>query len=284
MVKKIVIQSQRPQYLLDQNVAFAQVDSWFGNVTRNLTMNIIYARDTKEKRPCVIWCCGGAFLQMDSGAHIPYLCELAKAGFVVAAVQYRTSNEAQFPAQVCDIKSAVRYLRAHADRYGIDMERFGIMGDSAGGYLAAMTALTGNDPLFEQGDYKEVSSLVQAVCTWYMPSDLVKMVEKGDMDSRAAMPESLFIGDNISKEQVGAGKADPFAYITQEADIPPFLLIHGTDDKTVPVEHSEMMYRKLQACRKDAELIEIEGADHGGIEFFQEEIWEKIIGFFHEKL
>ena len=108
-------------------------------------MDLIYPEDLGRKYPCIVWICGGAWLEMDKSAHLAYLAGLARSGFVVASVEYRTSNEAKFPKQLEDVKSAIRYLRAHADRFCIDPEHFGVMGESAGGYLAAMTALA-TDP------------------------------------------------------------------------------------------------------------------------------------------
>ena len=101
----------------------------------------------------------GAWLEMDKSAHLAYLAGLARSGFVVASVEYRTSNEAKFPKQLEDVKSAIRYLRAHADRFCLDPEHFGVMGESAGGYLAAMTALA-TDPGDDVGDHLSLSSAV----------------------------------------------------------------------------------------------------------------------------
>ena len=142
MKKVIQVAVKEPQYVVSTDVAFAQVDAWFGHTVRDLKLDVIYPEHT-EKRPCIVWICGGAWLQMSVSAHLAYLCDLAREGFVVASVQYRTSNEAVFPAQLEDVKAAIRYLKAHSERYGIDPERFGVMGESAGGHLTVMTALTG---------------------------------------------------------------------------------------------------------------------------------------------
>ena len=161
MKKVIQVAVKEPQYVVSTDVAFAQVDAWFGHTVRDLKLDIIYPEHA-EKRPCIVWICGGAWLQMSVCAHLAYLCDLAREGFVVASVQYRTSNEAVFPAQLEDVKAAIRYLKAHSEHYGIDPERFGVMGESAGGHLTAMTALTGDHKEFDKGDYLEYSSAVQA--------------------------------------------------------------------------------------------------------------------------
>ena len=116
MKRTIHVKPAAPQYSVITNITFAQTDAWFGHTTQDLRMDLIYPEDTAHDYPCIVWICGGAWLSIDKSAHLAYLSELARAGFVVASVQYRTSNEAKFPAQLCDVKAAIRYLRAHAAR------------------------------------------------------------------------------------------------------------------------------------------------------------------------
>lgn len=217
---------------------------------------------------------------MDKAAHLAYLTELARDGFVVASVEYRTSNEAVYPAQLEDIKSAVRYLRAHSNRYNIDKERFGVMGESAGGYLTAMAALV-NDSAYDVGAYLEYSSKVQAACPWYPPTDVSSFPYESPVES-AASPESLLFGRNVMLYKEDALKICPVTYVTKDA--PPFMIIHGMQDNTVPFRQGEMLHDRLEEAGCDVKLIAIEGADHADLQFFQKEIWQRINGFFHEKL
>ena len=241
----------------------------------------IFPEQRKKKSPCIIWICGGAWQQMSRSAHLAYLTDLARQGFVVASVQYRTSNEAVFPAQLQDVKAAIRYLRAHAERYCIDSEHFGVMGESAGGHLTAMAALTGDRKEFDTGDYLEYSSAVQAACPWYLPADITRMPVNVQKDMQSA-PESLLIGMNAACHEKEALKACPVSYVTEQA--PPFLLLHGICDRTVPFSQSEAMYDALEEKGADVQLIGIEGADHADIQFFQRQIWDLITEFFKEKL
>ena len=140
-------------------------------------MDIVFPMEKEKKYPCIVWICGGAWKEMSTSAHLAYLSRLAMEGFVVASVQYRTSNQVIFPAQLEDIKAAVRYLRAHSEQYSIQEDAFGVMGESAGAHLAAMTALTGDRKEWDKGWYLDESSAVQAACTWYLPSDMEKMIE-----------------------------------------------------------------------------------------------------------
>ena len=100
---------------------------------------------------------------MDKSAHNLYLSRLAAEGFVVASVEYRTSNEGKYPAQIQDVKAAIRYLKAYAERFNIDEEKIGVMGESAGGYLTCMAALDNASGL-DVGEHLEKSSRAQDLC------------------------------------------------------------------------------------------------------------------------
>ena len=112
MRRKIQVKERQPQFCVVTGITFTQVDAWFGNTMRDLKMDLIYPKDAGKKYPCVVWICGGAWIQMDRSAHLAYLSNLAQQGFVVASVEYRTSNEAKYPAPLQDVKAGIRYLRA----------------------------------------------------------------------------------------------------------------------------------------------------------------------------
>lgn len=281
MKKTIHIDVKEPQYMVNTNVTFAQVPGWCGHITQDLKMDIIFPREASKPVPGIVWICGGAWLEMSTCAHLAYLTELARCGFVVASVQYRTSNEAKFPAQLMDVKAAIRYLRAHADRYHLDPERMGVMGESAGGHLTAMAALTGKEKAFDQGAYQEYSSEVQAACPWYVPTDVTKMPVDIPKDMQAA-PESLLIGMNASLHVEEALKACPVSYVTKNA--PPFLILHGMNDHTVPFQQGEILHDALEEQGNDVTLLAIEEADHADRQFFQRQLWTIIEDFFTEKL
>lgn len=281
MKKTIHIDVKEPQYMVNTNVTFAQVPGWCGHITQDLKMDIIFPREASKPVPGIVWICGGAWLEMSTCAHLAYLTELARCGFVVASVQYRTSNEAKFPAQLMDVKAAIRYLRAHADRYHLDPERMGVMGESAGGHLTAMAALTGKEKAFDQGAYLEYSSEVQAACPWYVPTDVTKMPVDIPRDMQAA-PESLLIGMNASLHMEEALKACPVSYVTKNA--PPFLILHGMNDHTVPFQQGEILHDALEEQGNDVTLLAIEEADHADRQFFQRQLWTIIEDFFTEKL
>ena len=280
MRETLNVNVKEPSYFTTTGVTFSQVDAWFGHTRRDLKMDIVYPEDPEKTYPCIVWICGGAWLQMDRSAHLAYLAWLARKGFVVASAEYRTSNEAVYPAQLIDIKSAIRYLRGHSERYRINPERFGVMGESAGGHLTAMAALA-DDPAYDVGSYLEYSSRVQAACPWYPPADVTTFPYPSPLES-AASPESLMLGVNVMLCQEEAAKASPISYISKEA--PPFMILHGTDDRTVPFAQGEILHDKLEAAGCDVRLVAIEGADHADRQFFQTQLWERIADFFREKL
>lgn len=280
MREKLKIKVEAPQYSVVTGVTFAQVDAWFDHTRRDLKMDIIYPEDKSKKYPCVVWICGGAWLRLDRSAHLAYLTELARSGFVVASVEYRTTNEGPFPIQLTDVKAGIRYLRALSGRYNIDPERFGVMGESAGGYLAAMAALA-EDKAFDVGAFTEYSSKVQAACPWYPPTDVTGFPYPSPVEAAASM-ESMLLGKNVMLNQEEALQICPVSFVRKDA--PPFLIIHGDNDHTVPFSQGEILHDKLEQAGADVKLLILEGADHADMPFFQEELWQRIIAFFKEKL
>lgn len=280
MREQLKVKVEAPQYSVVTGITFAQVDAWFDHTRRDLKMDIIYPEDKTKKYPCVVWICGGAWIRLDRSAHLAYLTELARSGFVVASVEYRTTNEGPFPIQLTDVKAGIRYLKALSDRYNIDPDRFGVMGESAGGYLAAMAALA-EDRSFDVGAFTEYSSKVQAACPWYPPTDVTSFPHPSAEEAAASM-ESLLLGKNVVRYEEEALKICPVSFVTKDA--PPFLIIHGDNDHTVPFSQGEILHDKLEEAGVDVKLLVLEGADHADMPFFQEELWQRIIAFFQDKL
>ena len=285
MKRKIKVEVRRRQIACDAGVPFCSVDERFGHFSHELRMDIVYPETPFGSTevihyPCVLWLCGGGWLDMDRSMHIAYLSRLAREGFVVASAEYRTSNLAPYPACVKDVKAAIRFLRARADRYNIAGERIGVMGESAGGHLAAMAALN-TSPDLDEGEHLEYRSVVQAACAWYPPADL-SLFPLCPSEDAAGSFESLLLGKNIVTHKEDAIKASPVTYVT--ADAPPFLILHGNSDPVVPFACSESLYNKLIGAGCDAELVEIEGAWHADIAFFQDEVQDMIAAFFSQKL
>jgi acetyl esterase/lipase len=183
---------------------------------------------------------------------------LAQAGIAVASVDYRLTGEAQWPAQLYDAKAAVRWLRARADEIGIDPTRIAAWGESAGGHLAELLGLTGNDLDGEIGIVGP-SSAVVAVAAWYAPSDLATVAE--DVDSMADdSREAQLVGAPLPTVPDRVAEASPLSHVRSGA--PPFLLLHGRDDQFIPCSQSERLCAALQQAGNSVELETYAGSDH----------------------
>ena len=223
--------------------------------------------------PVVVWVHGGAWMAGNRRLLPPGLRpgqlfeELLDAGLAVATIEYRHAREAPFPAQLHDAKAAVRWLRHHADVLGIDADRVGIAGESAGGHLAALVGLTADRPELE-GDVGVVgpSSSVAAVLDWYGVSSAETMPEFVLPPEVAAVlpPEALVPPLDVLLDGVDAATraaVSPVAHVS--AGAPPFLLLHGTADTVVPYAQSELLAEALGAVGADVRLEPVPGAVHG---------------------
>jgi acetyl esterase/lipase len=224
--------------------------------------------------PLVILVHGGGF-NMGDKSHMrskPGTDDLLQNGFAVANVNYRLSEEAKSPAQIQDVKTAVRWLRAHAQEYNLDLAKFGTWGSSAGANIAVLLGTSAGVAALEGAEMgcKEYSSAVQAVVDWFGPIDFLRMDEqfagKSHLQTHNApdSPESILIGAPIQTRPHQVEIVNPLTYVTPNA--PPFLIQHGTKDDLVPVEQSKMLYNALKAAigPDKVTLTLLNGASHGG--------------------
>lgn len=267
---------------LISGITFAQVPYWFPwYPTKDLKLNLIRPFGQSEQTyPLLVWICGGGFITMDRSAHTPWLLGFARRGYVVASVEYRRSNSAHFPGALEDVKSAVRYLRANADRYGIDPGKVVVMGESAGAYLASMAGVTNGVEKYDVGEHLDQSSAVSAVVDFYGPSSFLAIPKDDDRIPEALRGPSVtdaFLGYHAIEEPDKARAASVVDNVTDHT--PPFFIAHGTDDPIVPISHSNQLYEKLIEHGIRAEYYPIQGAVHAGPHFYQDEILERILRF-----
>jgi len=208
--------------------------------------------------PAVLWFHAGAWRQggrkSDAGAIL-----LATNGFISASIDYRLSTEARFPAAIEDCKAAVRFLRANAATYGIDPEGIGVAGASAGGHLALLVAMAGEEAGLEgRGEWGHVSSHVAAACSWYGPTDFT--VGETAFDRRTGRAPMAFLGGTLQGRRDIYLQASPITYVGVKS--PPILVIHGKCDEIVPYDQSERMFKACERAGSPAELILVEGAGH----------------------
>lgn len=274
VIKKDV---KREVLSLITDISYSCVPAWYGCTMRNLKMDIITpkVRENHEKCPLVVWFCGGAFRVVDKSVWMPEMMSFARKGYVVASVEYRTSNEAKFPASLIDAKAAIRFLKAHAEEFCIDTDRIAVMGESAGGTMASLVGLTADKKEFDQGDFLEYDSSVNAVIDFYGLIDL--NIDLGDEGTDDVPPWMLkdYLGLKYTKED--AEKASALTYVTEQA--PPVMILHGGEDVVVSMSQSEAFYEKLQEKGVDTDLLILEGAYHGDDGFYQEDVLSTVDEF-----
>lgn len=238
-------------------------------VTRGSAAQVldVYAPKNGTNLPLIIWIHGGAFL-FGSKEEIlaePVVLGFLFRGYAVAAINYRLSKEALFPAQLEDCKAAVRWLRTHADEFGIDPNRIGAWGPSAGGYLVTLLGVTGETHEFDVGENLNYSSRVQAVCDFFGPTDFLQMdahrLSDGDIHNAPDSPESKLIGGPIQDNPEKVKRANPITYVTKSA--PPFLIVHGKADRVVPLNQSELLAAALSSVGVTVKFYPVEKAGHG---------------------
>jgi acetyl esterase/lipase len=233
-----------------------------------------------EKRrglmPLIVWIHGGGWME-GSKNHCPPL-PWTRKGYLVASIDYRLSQEAKFPAQIKDCKAAVRWLRIHAEEYGIDPHRLVAWGDSAGGHLASLLGTAGNVPEWEEG-VPSVSSRVQVVIDWYGRADLSRVSTD---PTWANSPSALLLGGYGNDVAELAKKASPIFHVSK--DDPPFLIMHGSMDSLVPHRQSEAFAGALKEAGVESRLVILEGAGHGGKEFLSSDLIEVIDAFLAKHL
>jgi acetyl esterase/lipase len=248
-----------------RGITFAEVPGF-----RPLLMDVHVPAGAAGPVPCVVWVHGGGWENGDrrfTPDHWPpgLLFEsLLTAGLAVATVDYRHSGEAHFPGALHDVKAAVRFLRTHAPVLGIDPDRLGISGESAGGHLAAMMALTGDQPAFE-GDVGAPgpSTGLRAAAILYGVTDFSAERAGGPVPSEQPLagPEARFLGAAPEEVPDLAVAASPVSHATSSA--PPMLLISGDCDAIVPLDQSRRLRDALVAAgARDVVLEVVPGADH----------------------
>lgn len=244
--------------------------------------------------PVVIMVHGGGFMFGDKadGGGLTGVDQILAAGYAVASINYRLSGEANYPAQIYDAKAAVRFLRANAEIYNLNPDKFGAWGASAGGNLVSLLGTTCGVAELEGTELGNVdqSSCVQAVVDWFGPIDFLKMQEQlteagcsANTDD-ASSPESKLIGAAIQTVPEKVALTNPMNYIT--ADDAPFFIENGTADCNIPPVQNKNLADALSAVigADKVTYVSLEGAGHGGSQFETEENLKLVIEFLDEYL
>jgi acetyl esterase/lipase len=264
---------------VDRDVVYRSVEGV------SLQMDIYHPTPTKTKVPVIVYIHGGGWYSGDktTGAGQADISGLVKRGYAVVSVDYRLAPRYKFPAQIEDLKCAIRFLRENTAAYSLNADRIGVFGDSAGGHLAALLGVTDEsyaDDCGASGDC--CNTRVQAVVDMFGPADLSLMFKGHDL----MLMEHVFNVTDPECEVIQ--QASPQTYVTP--DDPPFLILHGDEDDVVFSNQSEGLYEKLVSQGVPANLVMVKNAGHnfdpigGAISPTRSEITDKMADFFDQHL
>ena len=228
--------------------------------------------------PLLVFVHGGAWT---TGSKAQYPTFLLERGFAVASVDFRSSNDAPFPADVFDIKAGIRYLRAKAGFYGYRSDRIAIVGASSGGHLAALVGVTSGLHALEgsEGDYPNQSSGIQAIVSYFGASDLTTILAQSTPTGLAVRAPALkrLLGAAPDEVPELAKLASPIFHVERNA--PPIMLLHGDQDTQMPLNQVyEMQWAYEQAGRR-AEVLILHGVDHDAGPFFRDAPVDRVVNF-----
>ncbi len=254
-----------------------------GDTSPKHLLDIYLPANAKGKLPLVIFVHGGGWLSNDKYSDMGYMkstiVEIVNSGFALASIDYRFSTEAVFPAQIQDCNRAASFLYDNADKYGLDKNRFALIGFSAGGHLASLMGLSKNNDVagfFMPGTTKAFS--LKAVVDFYGPSELILL--PGNEDEKS--PEAVLIGAAPLARPDLAKAASPVTYV--DKNDPPFLILHGEKDTIVSNKQSKVLHSWLNIFKVPSELVIVKDAPHFGAMYDVEELRNKVVSFFKKHL
>lgn len=253
-------------------------------------LDIYYPKERKDQYPVIVYFHGGAFMfgsQRD--VNLGPILRILDYGYVLISVKYRVSGTSRFPALLFDAKAAIRFIRANANKYNLNVDRIGAWGPSAGGWIVSMLGVTNHQKGFEDLSMgnAEFSSSVQAVVDWcgpcgnFLQMDLaIRENGFGDADHNdPESPESRLIGAPIELMPELVQLASPLFHASEDA--PPFMIHHGEKDPIVPVQQSLAFAEALKEKGVKVELETFEGKGHHGQPWYDvPEMTDRVARFF----
>jgi acetyl esterase/lipase len=255
-----------------------------------LHLNIIEPRQKEGEDntyPLIIYIQGSAWFPQNTAYELTQLGRFAQRGFVIAVVEYRPSPVAPFPAQVKDTKTALRFMKQHAADYHADPDKIIVWGDSSGGHTAAMVGVSLNEAALDDESPAADPIEVKAIVDYYGPTDISTMNEEPSTFDHIApdSPEGMLIGGvNVLENPEKVKPTVPMNYLSEDVEIPPFLIVHGNKDRLVPFGQSVMLFDALKKTNKEAVFYQLKGADHGGAPFWAEPVLDIVEQFVRKYL
>ncbi len=256
----------------------------------DLKLDLVRPEEGEGPFPAIVFVHGGGWLGGNRTAHRGHAEEAARRGYVAVTVSYRlmkfdeknketATAEPIFPAQVHDVKTAVRWLRANAQKYNVDPNRIGAGGMSAGGHLSLMLGLTDSDDGLEGvGGHADQSSRVQAVVNVFGPTEMASGYPK----SSVQWIFRLFLGGTPEEAAERYKAASPVTYVT--SDDPPVLTLHGDKDALVNIGQAKVLDEKMKAAGAPHTLVILEGQGHGFQGEHQKKAMDAMWTFFDKHL
>ncbi|MDE7223919.1 MAG: alpha/beta hydrolase [Acetatifactor sp.] len=282
MKRTIKVECQGPEWLYVSDVVYGK----YGDIERKLQLLVPYRQEWKEdeRYPLVMFIPGSAWYRQEMYNSIPALSGLAERGIIIAAVQYRESTIARYPAQVEDAERAAMFLMSKAEAFHIDTDRMFLAGNSSGGHIALMTALRSANGIRDVGEFH--AGLIKGVIAESAPTDMFMCAAEplSNLMPKDFRPSKDLLGvDVVTKDQQLAHEAGCKMYIDENTSLPPILLFHGVDDNQVNIKQSRYLYDLLTGAGKEAAYYEIEGAGHGGAVFWSDTVLNIISEFVHQQ-
>ena len=243
----------------------------------------LYLPAAPQPPPLVVYVHGGAWT---TGSKAQYPAFLVEHGFAVASLDFRSSTEARFPANVHDIKAGIRFLRAKAVQYGYRVDRIAIAGASSGGHLAALVGATNGNKELEgaEGDHLKDSSAVQAVVSYFGASDLTTILAQSTpagLEVRAPALQRL-LGASPDAVPELTRLASPVFHI--DAQSPPIFLLHGDQDTQMPVNQALELQSVYESAGRPVEVLFLHGVGHDGAPFFRGQPAERVVAFLKRQI
>ena len=255
------------------DVVYAEIDG----TELHLQIMVPYSRNTPEgteKYPCFVYVQGSAWGKQDVHAGVPLVARYAEKGYVSVIVEYRHSGIAPFPACITDAKNAVRFLRKNADQYSIDPQRIIMAGSSSGGHTAVYSGILKTDDT-KNNLYPGITAKTAGIVDYYgSVSVMADDANPTTLDHcLPTSPEGREMGNiNLRENPEKRRLLSCECNITEDTDIPPVIIFHGTKDRTVNPSGSKALYEQLKKTGHEAYFYLVKGADHGRAEFFKPEV------------
>ena len=282
-----IVYSRRPD--LEGNMLDLEMSIMLQNGNSEMRMAAGCEGEDRKKylKPAILWVPGGGYRGADKNLMTAECEYLVEEGYVVASIYYRSSAQAKWPEQIKDVKTAIRFLRANAEKYEIDPDRIGVMGRSAGGHLSAMAGM--NAEGFDTEEWAGFSSDVQAAYDMFGPVDFVELMEADEI----AMKDPNHRWKTVEDTHAGAIMGGDPATMKERAKaacvkyyispkMAPILIMHGDADPLVPTSISEEFYQQIcdAGLEERADLYLLKHAGHGTPEFFQPETKKIVVEVF----